>query len=391
MLSSRRVKEVTQLTIQRYVPILAVASLAGLVPSLAAAADPRVLLVGVWPNRLRFFDESTEQPIGEMQLRYGAVTNVFGSDRTPDSRRFFFVTDRMEAVEVVDIASRTVVDEVKLSSPERRVRMYGAAPDAAGKVLFITVEAVGMEVDRFLPEDVDIIRYDLESHRVVDSFPLPKEIEAMFLPPLLRPAPDGKRLYVLSRNIYVLDIETHQIVETIDLTKPRAPGYGPGGLGFVPVEASPGILYGFYRSPDSILNKTMFGITRVDLERREVETFDVSTDVNVEWFTVSPDGKRAYGGMGDMVAVDLDTGKLLVRKERVEQGRQNTTMVVSSDGSKVFVGGVGPLIHVYDAKTLEPLRQIHAGGRHHESAAARSEEPFRALRRLGRPSCAACI
>ena len=209
---------------------------------------------------------------------------------------------------------------------------------------------------------VDIVRYDLETHRVVDSFALPAEIGAMFLPPPVRVAPDGKKLYVLSQNVYVLDVETHEILETIDLTTPRSPGYGPGGIGFAPVEPSPGILYGFYRSPDPILKKTMFGITRVDLERREVESFDVSSDVKVEWFTVSPDGKHAYGGMGDMVAVDLETRKLLVRKENVEQGRQNTAMVVSSDGTKLFVGGVGPVIHVYDAKTLEPLRKIHAGG-----------------------------
>ncbi len=337
-------------------------ALAALCPSFAAAIEPRVLLVGVWPNRLRFFDETTEEIVGEMHLRYGAVTNVFGSDRTPDSRRFFFVTDRMEAVEVVDIASRKVVDEVKLSSPERRVRMYGAAPDAEGKVLYITVEAVGMEVDRFLPETVDVVRYDLESHRVLDSFPLPPSIEAPFLPPLLRPAPDGKTLYVLSQNIYVLDVETHQIVDKIDLSKPRAPGYGAAGLGFAPFEASPGVLYGIYRSPDPILNKPMFGITRVDLARREVTSFDVSTDLKVEWFTVSPDGKRAYAGMDDLVAVDLEARRMLVRREGVEQGRQNTAMVVSSDGTKLFVGGVGPLIHVYDAGTLEPLRRIHAGG-----------------------------
>jgi hypothetical protein len=347
---------------RRVLLAFALASVSAVLPSFAAVVEPRVLLVGVWPNRLRFFDETTEKVIGEMPLRYGAVTSVFGSDRTPDYRRFFFVTDRMEAVEVVDLASKTVVDEVKLSSPERRVRMYGAAPDAAGKVLYITVEAVGMEVDRFLPENVDVVRYDLESHRVLDSFPLPPEIEAMFLPPLLRPAPDGKTLYVLSQNIYVLDVETHQIVDKIDLSKPRAPGYGAPGLGFAPFQASPSVLYGFYRSPDPILNKTMFGITRVDLERREVTSFDVSTDLKVEWFTLSPDGTRAYAGMNDLVAIDLETRKLLVRKEGVEQGRQNTAMVVSGDGTKLFVGGVGPLIHVYDARTLEPLRQIHAGG-----------------------------
>lgn len=342
--------------------LFAFAFLAAAFPAVAAAVEPRVLLVGVWPNRLRFFDETTEEVVGEMQLRYGAITNVFGSDRTPDFRRFFFVTDRMEAVEVVDIASRTVVDEVKLSSPERRVRMYGAAPDAAGKVLYITVEAVGMEVDRFIPETVDVVRYDLESHRILASFPLPPEIEPLSLPPLLRPAPDGKSLYVLAQDIFRLDVETHQVVDRIELSKPMQAGYGAGGLGFIPFEASPGILYGFYRSPDPVLKKTMFGVTRVDLERREVSSFDVSPDVNVEWFSVSPDGKRAYGGMGDMVAVDLESRKLVARKEGVEQGRQNTVIVVSGDGTKLFVGGVGPLIHVYDATTLEPLRQIHAGG-----------------------------
>jgi hypothetical protein len=360
VLSSRAIREVSQL--RRDLLAFAFAALSGLSPSIAAAVEPRVLLVGVWPNRLRFFDESTEEPIAEMQLRYGAVTNVFGSDRTADFRRFFFVTDRMEAVEVVDIASRTVVDEVKLSSPERRVRMYGAAPDAAGKVLYLTVDAVGMEVDRFLPENVDVVRYDLENHRILESFSLPSEIEAPMLPPLLRPAPDGKTLYVLSQNIYVLDLETHQIADKIDFSKPRAPGYGAPGMASAPFEASPGILYGFYRSPDPVLGKTMFGISRVDLGRREVTTFDVSTDVNVEWFTLSPDGTRAYAGMGDMVAVDLETRRILARKEGVERGRQNTAMVVSSDGTKLFVGGVGPLIQVYDAQTLEPLRQIHAGG-----------------------------
>ena len=93
-----------------------------------------------------------------------------------------------------------------------------------------------------------------------------------------------------------------------------------------------------------------------------MESFDVSTDLKVEWFTISPDGKRAYAGMDDLVAFDLESRRILARREGVERGRQNTSMVVSSDGTKLFVGGVGPLIHVYDAATLEPLRQIHAGG-----------------------------
>jgi DNA-binding beta-propeller fold protein YncE len=330
-------------------------------PALAGALEPRILVLGVWPNRVRFLDEATEEFVGEMTLRYGAITTVFGADRTTDSRRFFFVTDRMEAVEVVDVPSRRVVDEVKLSSPERRVRIYAAAPDAAGRMLFLTVEAVGLEVDRFLPETVDVVQYDLETDRVVQSFALPDEIPAVFLPPLVRVAPDGKSLYLISGDIYRLDVETHEIVDRILLSKTKAPGYGPPGLGFLPVEAEPGVLYGFYRSPDPVLKKTMFGITRVDLSRREVDRFDLSPDVNVEWLGVSPDGKRAYAGMGDLVAIDLESRKLIARRERVEQGRQNVAIVVSYDGKKLFVGGVGPNIDVYDASTLERVRRIHAG------------------------------
>jgi DNA-binding beta-propeller fold protein YncE len=340
-------------------------------PTLHAAVEPRVFVVGVWPNRIRFFDEVTEEFVGEVRLRYGAVTNVFGSDRTPDFRRFFFITDRMEAVEVLDVASRSLVDEVKISSPDRRVRMWGAAPDAAGRVLFLTVEAIGVEVDRFVTEDVDVIQYDLETRQVVRSFPLPAEIRAaqdeLFAlgpggPPLVRVAPDGKSLYVIVGDIFQVDVESQQVLDRIVLSKPRSPGYGAAGLGQGPVEAAPGILYGFYRSPDPVLKKTMFGIARVDLNRREVETFDVSQDVNVEWLGLSPDGKRAYAGMRDLVAVDLETRMIVALRERVEQGRQNTTIVVSADGKKLYVAGVGPNLQVYDATTLEPIRAISAGG-----------------------------
>jgi hypothetical protein len=341
---------------------LAICLLVAGAPSVRAAVEPRVFLIGVWPNRIRFFDEVSEEFVGEMQLRYGAVTNVFGSDRTPDYRRFFFVTDRMEAVEVVDVASRSVVDEVKLSSPGRRVRMWGAAPDASGRMLYLNVTAVAEEVDRFVSDDVDVIQYDIAAKRVVQSFSLPAEIHQEGGPLLLRVAPDGKALFVVSGDIYRVDVQSHQIVDRIVLSKPCWPGYGAAGLGQGPVETAPGILYGFYRSPDPILNKKMFGITRVDLNRREVDTFDISNDVNVEWLGISPDGRRGYAGMGDLVAVDLESRKLVARRERVEQGRQNTTIVVSADGTKLYVAGVGPNLQVYDAATLEPIRAISAGG-----------------------------
>jgi hypothetical protein len=329
--------------------------------AVAVAVEPRIFVIGVWPNRIRFFDEATETFVDEMQLRNGAVTNVFGSDHTRDGSRFFFVTDRMETVEVADLRSRKIVDEIKLSSPDRRVRFWSAAPTSSGKELYLVVNVVDLEVDRYLPEAVDVIRYDLEAHRVIDSFAFPTGIDAEFLPPFVSLSPDDALLYAIADDVYVLDAKTYQLVDRIELGRRRAPGFPAPGLGFGAREAEPGVLYGINRSPDPVLGKPMLGITRVELATRRVETFDVGIDAAVEWLGISPDGKRGYAGMGDLVAVDMESHRTIARKDAVERGRQNTTINVSADGARLYVAGVGPRIQVYDAVTLEPLRTIDAG------------------------------
>lgn len=334
-----------------------------LYPALASAVEPRIFVIGVWPNRIRLFDEKTDDFVGEIPLRYGAVTSVFGADETPDHRLFFFITARSEAVEVVDIAKKAVVDEVRLSSPKRKVRIFGAAPDPSGKRLYLQVRAVSLEVDRFVPEDTEVILYDLESHQVRESFRLPSEVYPGDWFPLLRPSPDGKFLFAFGQDVFILDSQTHAIVDRIVLSRPSLAGYGPlSNLGFSLRETEPGIFFGIYRSTEPFLKKTMLGIARIDLNRREVESFEVSPDLKVEWFALSPDGKRGYAGMGDLVAVDMESRRVIRRKEGVEQGRQNTTLIVSADGSKLYVAGVGPTIHVYDTATLEPVKRIPAGG-----------------------------
>jgi hypothetical protein len=344
---------------------IAVAFLVGAVvaPTLASAVEPRIFVVGVWPNRIRFFDEQTESFTDEIQLRRGAVTSVFGADTTPDHRRFFFITDRMETVEVVDIPGRAVVDEIKLSSAERRVRILGVAPDAAGKRIYLTVRVVSLQADRFVPEDTEVILYDLESHQVRESFRLPTEVHPGDWFPMLRLSADGKHLFAFGADVFVLDVESRDIVDRLTLSRPTRAGYGPlRNMGFSLRETEPGVFYGIYRSTEPFLKKTMLGIARIDLLGMAVERFEVSPDLNVEWFALSPDGKRGYAGMGDLVAVDMESRQVIQRKEGVERGRQNTTMVVSADGSKLYVSGVGNTINVYRTATLEPLRQIFAGG-----------------------------
>ena len=66
--------------------------------------------------------------------------------------------------------------------------------------------------------------------------------------------------------------------------------------------------------------------------------------------------------MQDLISIDMESHQILLTKKKVEQGRVNNSIIVSYDGSKLYVSGVGDTIVVYDTETLEPIKKIFAGG-----------------------------
>jgi len=344
-------------------PVLA-ATLLTLVsrPSAMAAppADPKssqLHLFGVWPNRLRLFDEATEEFVGDIGLKYGAATN---STHLPDFSKFYFVTDRMEAVEVVDLKQRAVVDTVKLSAQSRQIRIANVAVNPAGTLLYVVATPVVLEIDRFLPEESEVFVYDLENKRLRDSFKMPKDVQSGFRPNI-HFSPDGSSIFLFGRDIHEIRASDNQLVSTIALSKPLLAGYGPL-RGARLTEEAPGIYYGLYRTQDPFMKKTMIGVLSIDLLKKEVESFELGPEVKVGLFALSSDRKRAYAGVGDVIAIDMETRRIVKRVEGVEQGRTNNSLIVSSDGTKLYVSGVGDKIQVYDAETLAHLKDIFAGG-----------------------------
>lgn len=323
-------------------------------------AEPRIFLMGVWPDRVRFFDEKTDEFVSELRLRHGAA---IGRAYTPDYSRFYFVTGRLEFIEVVDISKQAVVDELKLTTASHRIFIFGVAPDASGELLYLNVRSVRLEVDRFISEEPEILVYDLPAHRVKTRFKLPEEIRIGAGPygSDLQVSLDGKSLFVFAGDIYELSTSDYEIIDKIVLSKPLHPGYGPFRRPSL-TEIEPMIYYGIYRTTEPYIEKSMLGVARLDLRKKEIESFELGPELNVSTFALSPDGKRGYAGMKDMIVVDMEARRILERKEEFEQGRANNSLIVSADGSKLYVGGVGDTIYVYDAASLEPLKEIFAGG-----------------------------
>ena len=318
-------------------------------------------ICGIWPDRVLFFDQTTDTFSEALRLRHGAVTT---SAHTPDRRRVFAVTDRMQAVEVIDTERREVVDELSLSTAERRVWIHRIFPNAAGNEVYLYVSVIRLEADRLVYEDeYNLVRYDLEAHRVLATFELPEEVSVSGRPAIYV-SPDDETFYVLSKDIYQIDAESHEVVGKVVLSKPLHPGYGAlrtsqYGL----AEAEPGVLYGVYRTRDPIQEKESLGVARIDLTGHHVETFELGSSFELGGaFALAPDGKRGYAGLNDLVAVDMVKKKVLRVKEGLERGRTNTSLIVSHDGTKLYISGVGDTMYVYDAETLEPIKTIFAGG-----------------------------
>jgi DNA-binding beta-propeller fold protein YncE len=321
--------------------------------------EPNVFIAGIWPNQIIFFDQTTDAFTDGLRLRHGAVTG--SGSHTPDKRLFYVITDRMESIEVIDAVRQEVVDEIKLSTPEKRIRFFSVFPNNDGSKVYLNVNVVQLQTDRFIQEhEVDIMVYDLGAREVVNSFKFPKEVVGARRP-ALHVSPDGSSLYVIGRDLYELDAATGEVKRKKVLSKPLLAGYGElRGLNLT--ETEPGTFYGIYRTVDPVLKKRIFGVAKLDLYDMNVSTFELGPQLKVGRFALSPDGKRGYAGLSDMVVIDMETQRVILKKEKFERGRTNNSMIVGHDGTKLYVSGVGDTVWVYDTATLELIKTVYAGG-----------------------------
>jgi hypothetical protein len=339
---------------------LALKALLLLVTVPAAASESRTLIMGIWPNELRLIDEGSEEKVGEIRLRYGAVTAYGRTAHTPDFRRLFYVTDRMEAVEVVDPQERAVVDEIRLSTPGRRVRILNVFPHPDGKRVMLRVVAVAMEIDRFEAEDSEYVVYDLESRQVKESFGLPRNVRTDFTSPLPF-SRDRETFFVFGKDVYELSASTHEVVSRIPIATPREAGFGP----LRPMELyspEPGLYYGLVTTTDPVLKKSMSGVLRVDLTGRTASSFEIGPKIDANAFALSADGKTGYAGVKDLAKIDMESHRIVAIKRGFLQGRAASTLILSGDGTKLFVTGIGDEIQVVDPETLEWKRKISLRG-----------------------------
>ena len=331
------------------------------------------IYVGAWPGRLMVIDEKTGTYEGDIPLKTGVVRGAF---LTRDHKRMVVTTVKDSGVEVVDLKSKTVLSSFTLSEGNKKIRLRGTAVDPDGKMMYAIAKEISKGIDRFTIGPNKFYIVDIAAQKIVKTVDPPKE-EVDNLGGNMRLSPDGKSLYVFGQNILVFDTTDFKLLEKIELQKTYSMAETLSLGGDLDPWGDPTVMTSSFISTDPIVHRSVFGIARIDLNKRTFDFHPVGPVGGMPgggWsvssgLQVTPDRKTGYaisveGEHGNRVTqflvFDMDKQKLVRRKEF--PGRTRFSFAISSTGKQLYIYGAGNTIEIYDADTLQLTKTIEVDG-----------------------------
>jgi hypothetical protein len=324
-----------------------------------------LLYAGSLDKHVLVYDEAKQAVIDRIPLQTGIPRGVALSE---DKKKLYVSTPLHNGIEVIDLASRKVVNHFILDDGlNRRVRLRGFTPDPQDKVLYAVIQVVNRQIDRYDVEEPKLAVIDLAEKKISKTYDYPKEDRSAFVSGGFRLSPDGRYLYHFRQNILIFDTSDFKLVEKIELSRPNWPGMetvnlGPGD----DPHDEPGRITALFNSTDPVVRRRVFGIAQFDLTRR---TFDFTpvgpSTTGMMGLRLTPDRKTGYtvafrDSLGnrkcEFWVFDMASRKLTRTVEF--PGPINFRMTLSGDGKLIYIHGSSPFIEIYDAGTLQRIKTL---------------------------------
>ncbi len=229
--------------------------------------------------------------------------------------------------------------------------------------MMVTATATKL-IDRFEIGSPTLVQYDLKDHKIIRTIPWPKDEERQNANMMF--SPDGKLMYLFSdQDVLIYETENFKQVDTWELSRPIEPGFGRMEFGSRDVfNDEPGFYTGLFNVSDPIQHRRTMGIGRVNLAAKTVDFFTLGPFQPLQ-FAMAPGRKVAYGlfediGRYEFWKFDLEHKKLVNRIEF--KGRPRMGLKTSTNGKVLYIYVAGNTIDLYDAETYQYLRTITLDG-----------------------------
>src|SRR5882724_5428812 len=143
-----------------------------LLASSLALASAGTLYLPVYPAGVLVFDESKGQIVDRIPLTTGTPMAIRLS---ADHKKIYVNTIDHNGIEVIDVATRKVVNHFVLNTPTKQLRFWNGTPDPQGKLFYTMSKEIEKFPDHYEVGKVKYTVIDLEQQKVVKTVDVPKE------------------------------------------------------------------------------------------------------------------------------------------------------------------------------------------------------------------------
>jgi DNA-binding beta-propeller fold protein YncE len=324
----------------------------------AAVACAGTLYLPAYPNAVLVFDEGKGQIVDRIPLATGTPMSI---RLAADHKKLYVTTIDHNGIEVIDVATRKVINHFELNTATKQYRFRGGAAAPDGKVFYTVTREIDKLSEHFEVAKAKYTVIDLEQQKIVRTAAMPIEDERTNRMSF-EVSPDGKYLYQFGQKIKILQTSDFKLVETLDLAAPDFEGMENVRLGGdLDLISQPGMHTSLFNSADPIVHNRVFGLARLDLATRQVDYNPIGpAPTGMRGLQVTPDKKFAYtvvanGANGNRVCefwkFDLTSDRLTQKAE--VPCRTRFSLGMSSNGEKLYIYGAGFDIEVYDTATFK--------------------------------------
>ena len=329
-------------------------------PDPAPSGGNGTIYVGTYARNILVLDEATMRVRDTIKATVGIPELSLSFDR----KRLYVTDPGNEKLEIIDLATKKSSGVFTLSHDSIRVRMGGFALDPKERFVIMLVKMYTKKIDRYEVGRPTLLRYDLAKHVVTDTIPWPRGEEREGAQIIF--APKGDLMYFFTTDdVLIYDTNTLKEVDRWEISKTLfEEGLGRINFGFpYDVYEEPGFYTGLFRTTDPVNRRTQMGVARMDLANRQLDFYSLGPSVGVS-FRLTPDRKKAYGihsevGNYQFWTFDLDSRRVVGKTEFA--GRPRMGLVVSSNGSQLYITTAGSTIDRYATSDFRHIGQINLG------------------------------
>jgi len=321
------------------------------IAALASAQEPELYVLGVHPHSIVVFDGTRNEIVSTIETRGRAPKELVPS---PDGKLVYTTTDGRAKLEVVNLETRMVDRVFELAPPGYRLTIFGVVLNNKGDRLYVHVKPVRELIDRYVVDPPQIWSVDVATGKTQKIAEVPQGVAALAL------TKDERQLIAWGRDLYYIDLARGRITDTFPLmnqTSPTAGALNTLAL-FIQFERS-GIFSIPYYTKDPITAKDLMGLVNLDESSGKADVVELGSPIPLYSAVVSPDRKRAYAVMNQLLAIDLVEKRIT---QTVDLERTRYVANISRDGKRLFVSGASPYIHVYDTANLQLLKTVELPG-----------------------------